>query len=76
MQQMNLINNLNQMNQMNQMNNNMNNLNSNFNNFNQQPIFSNNNIPIEPFGITPKSIFSCIPTSTKYNGRKILSCYI
>jgi hypothetical protein len=50
MQQMNPINNLNQMNQ-------MNNLNSNFNNFNQQPIFSNNNIPIEPFGIPQNQFF-------------------
>jgi hypothetical protein len=51
MQQMNPINNLNQM------NNNMNNLNSNFNNFNQQPIFSNNNIPKEPFGIPQNQFF-------------------
>ena len=72
MQQMNQANNFNQMNQVNnfnQMNNNIRmnfnnennimNLNNNINNINSQPIFCNNNIPIEfsPFGI-PQNVFS------------------
>ena len=92
MQQMNPINNFNQMNNNFGMNfnntNNMVNLNNNFNNISQQPIFFNNNMPMEfsPFGI-PQNGFSpaFLPqqnimmeenyyvTFTFYpNGRKIL----